>query len=513
MSDTAAGPGDASHSIYPSAALPAKPGSPIGRLPNELMVEIFLLCLPDCEDFRHSSRPSPTYQAQDAPLLLCSVCHSWRQLAITTCSLWSTIIYRASDRDSKLQLLRLWLSRSGLSPIVVHIEIPSSTYGNVFVQRLLPLTMSRDVKMLLPSIGRWRELVMQGDGDRLLPLISVFPSESLTALAALEVDCGSESDKISPLWSAIPRSAPLRSLKLSRCSAIPAALQTDPCLVTHIELRGVSVLSLDSYLQPLRVFPNLRDVNLYSGYGTRSAHVLRDPIHLPTVVSFQLKMSRKILEAFLTRTSAPALRNLCIEFGSSLDQGRRVFPVASFMDFLSGSSPPLRKLIIRGLYIKDPDFLKALKWMGSIVELRIEMSTYVSAGSKVGTWSHFILRALCVQEEGIIVLPSLQHITLVIKGAELTDLHVEMIRSRWDLPLLASRNVTRLREVEIGIPSTSTSTLEQDGGEPLRQLRLMEAEGLSLITRMTGKSFGDVLTLDTTSRRVNDHTRHQCYLA
>jgi hypothetical protein len=495
MSNTATGSGDASHD-HSVAVLSAKPSPSIERLPDELIIEIFMLCLPDYTNYWQSPRMLQAYQAQDAPLLLCRVCRSWRQLAITTCSLWSTIIYKGSDRDSQLHLLHLWLSRSGSVPIVVHIRLSNARRrvydvdGNITTQPLLPTTMSRVVELLMPSIGRWRELRMQGYVDNFLPLIDVFPKESLVALAVLEADCG--SDKISPLWSAIPRSAPLRFLKLTRCSAIPAALQTDPRLIAHVELRGGSSSTLDSYLQPLQMFPNLRHADLYPGLYHRLAHVQRNLIHVLTIVSFRLVMSRRMLEAFITRIYAPALQNLCIDSGSVSLLGI-TFPVASFMDFMSNSSPPLRQLIIRNFDITDPDFLRTLDLMESLVELRLEMSSHASsAGSNGGTWLHPLLRALCAREAGPIVLPSLQHITLLIQGAKLTDLHVEMIRSRRDSPLLASRNATHLRKVEIGIPSTSTSTLEQDGGEPLRQLRLMEAEGLSLIIRMTGEPFGDM---------------------
>jgi hypothetical protein len=495
MSDTAVGSGDVSHNYF-TAVTPLRLSSPIEQLPNELMVKIFLSCLPDYMEYWQSTRMLHVYRAQDAPLLLCGVCHSWRQLAITTRSLWSTIIYKGSNSDSQLHLLHLWLSRSGSWPIFVHIRFPFSlgfmrdTINRITQPCLLSTTISRVTELLIPSIGRWRELRMQGHARNLQLLINAFPNESLIALAALEV--GNWSNNITPLWSAIPRSAPLRSLKFNDCSTIPAALQTDPRLVTHLELVGRWSLSLDSDLQSLRMFPNLQHAKVQLSDLKNSTYAQRDMIHLPAIVSLRSVMTGRALETFITSISVPALQ--CIEFRNVFQLHEATFPVASFMNFMSNSSPSLRQLIIHNFDILGPDFLRALELMGSVVELRIKMNTYISAGSNGAMSPRSLLRALCVQEAGPIVLPALQHITLVFRGAKLTDLHVKMIKSRWELRHLASRNVARLREVEIGIQSTSTGTsgLEQDGGEPLRQLRLMEAEGLSLTISRTSKSLDGI---------------------
>jgi hypothetical protein len=367
--------------------------------------------------------------------------------------------------------------------------------GNLTNQIPQPSTMSCTVKLLMPSIGRWRELRVQGCAPNLLPFISAFPKESLTALTILHVDCSNNC--ISPLWTAISRSAPLRSLKFLKftCNlSIPAALQTDPRLITHIELRGGSPMTLDSSLQSLRMFPNLRHAKLYplhtypnprrvelylDGYHGL-AQVQPDIIHLPNLVSLQLVAMPVVLKVLMTRISAPVLQHLRIEFRGRPQYGT-AFPVDSFVDFMSNSSPPLRQLIIRSFDGMGPNFPRALDFMGSIEELSLELGTAKTVkNDNYGSCPDHFSNALCVREASPTVLPLLKHITLRFEGVELSNLHVKMIKSRWDVRPLASRNVTRLRKMNISIPGTSTLTLEQDGGEPLRQLRIMEAEGLSL---------------------------------
>ncbi|KIL67068.1 hypothetical protein M378DRAFT_53677, partial [Amanita muscaria Koide BX008] len=62
--------------------------NPIQRLCPEILTEIFTFCLPDVPknlwQLEHIS-------SRNAPLVLCSVCSSWRSLAISTPRLWQTL--------------------------------------------------------------------------------------------------------------------------------------------------------------------------------------------------------------------------------------------------------------------------------------------------------------------------------------------------------------------------------------------------------------------------------------
>ncbi|KAF8157341.1 hypothetical protein K438DRAFT_1479009, partial [Mycena galopus ATCC 62051] len=50
--------------------------SPVRRLPDEVMQEVFLATRP--------STRNPALSSDEAPLLLCRICRSWRVIAITT---------------------------------------------------------------------------------------------------------------------------------------------------------------------------------------------------------------------------------------------------------------------------------------------------------------------------------------------------------------------------------------------------------------------------------------------
>ena len=91
--------------------------SKIRLLPSELLSEIFIHCLPDM--------PSPS--ADEAPLLLCHITSSWRQLALHLPPLWRRLwIPRGCSRRAKSDELNLdslevpvsfWLERLGRCPM------------------------------------------------------------------------------------------------------------------------------------------------------------------------------------------------------------------------------------------------------------------------------------------------------------------------------------------------------------------------------------------------------------
>ncbi|KAJ7724944.1 hypothetical protein DFH07DRAFT_971060 [Mycena maculata] len=90
--------------------------SPIRRLPTDVIQEIFVACLP-------SDRNS-AIDEQDAPLLLCHICRSWRSLALSTPRLWASLHIALPSKDempSMNETVNGWLSRSGILPLSISV--------------------------------------------------------------------------------------------------------------------------------------------------------------------------------------------------------------------------------------------------------------------------------------------------------------------------------------------------------------------------------------------------------
>lgn len=110
---------------------------PVLTLPPEITAEIFVHFLPDY----------PELPPISAPLQLCAICQQWRQIALSTPSLWRAIrishgtagIEEEEEEDSelldkKLELLEAWLTRSGNYPLSLELTCNSARLLEAIVQ-------------------------------------------------------------------------------------------------------------------------------------------------------------------------------------------------------------------------------------------------------------------------------------------------------------------------------------------------------------------------------------------
>ncbi|KAJ7647973.1 hypothetical protein FB45DRAFT_211778 [Roridomyces roridus] len=98
--------------------------SPIRRLPNELMVEIFSLAARAAFHWWDISETREPVTSQ-APWVFTHVCQLWAELALGSRALWSRIFVDLDAIDEEAQgvvsILKLFLERSGILPLNVKI--------------------------------------------------------------------------------------------------------------------------------------------------------------------------------------------------------------------------------------------------------------------------------------------------------------------------------------------------------------------------------------------------------
>lgn len=159
--------------------------SPLRGFPPELLQQIFVECLPTTRNcVMHST---------EAPLLLTGICALWRNLALSTPELWSSLHIAMPSSlppssyadymddslsddpivDNSLAASRIitageWLSRAGVRPLDISVHDLSSD--------------SRVVDLLLPLCSRWRNISFS------MPVASLRPLADLTGddLPAIE---------------------------------------------------------------------------------------------------------------------------------------------------------------------------------------------------------------------------------------------------------------------------------------------------------------------------------------
>ncbi|KAF8650057.1 hypothetical protein AX16_005447, partial [Volvariella volvacea WC 439] len=154
--------------------------SPIRRLHDDMLREIFVRCLPiDSYAFMKTSQ---------APLLLCRICSHWREVALTIPRLWSSIyVPYISPIDStyiafipelqvRLDAISSWLSRSGGLPLSISCYINDSMiHGDENA------TASKDlIKLLTTFSHRWKHINLEVHPD-------VASSEPLRLLCASDL--------------------------------------------------------------------------------------------------------------------------------------------------------------------------------------------------------------------------------------------------------------------------------------------------------------------------------------
>ncbi|KAJ7080564.1 hypothetical protein C8R43DRAFT_829249, partial [Mycena crocata] len=118
---------------------------PVLTLPNEIVSEIFLQFLPAYPE-------CPSMSGHFSPTLLTHICRKWRQIAITTSSLWRAILYPEDvvPSTNRIQHMESWLERSRFCP--VSIIFKNNPY------RATREEHQADIQTLLPHRLRWEYL-------------------------------------------------------------------------------------------------------------------------------------------------------------------------------------------------------------------------------------------------------------------------------------------------------------------------------------------------------------------
>ncbi|KAF8172254.1 hypothetical protein K438DRAFT_1612125, partial [Mycena galopus ATCC 62051] len=143
--------------IGPSLDIPGD-GSDIARLPTELLSKIFMLAIG-----QHAPRePTPLTMS---PTTISHVGRRWRQVALATGNLWTTIVLTFPTSSEQITRTLVWLARSKTCPLDIFLDFrdpewdwEEDTHGFRWVDMEAVLT-----HILLPFAPRWRTLELLTD--------------------------------------------------------------------------------------------------------------------------------------------------------------------------------------------------------------------------------------------------------------------------------------------------------------------------------------------------------------
>ncbi|KAJ6518208.1 hypothetical protein C8R47DRAFT_8409 [Mycena vitilis] len=215
---------------------------PVLTLPNEVISEIFLQSLDPADPPFPPSNSTLTGSA--SPLYLGHICQRWRDIALSTPSLWTVISLTTSVRipHSRLRLLDIWLTRSRQCPLSVTIADNGwPTLARQFVDAIAP--HHRRLQVLRLKVGHEDLPKWQSE----LPLLRVLHIYPMHWSAYTQ-----PPDRVSPLFLSAPN---LNTVAIHSNHRAMFPLPWE-------QLTSVSILThgcLDNATHVLRKAPNLTD--------------------------------------------------------------------------------------------------------------------------------------------------------------------------------------------------------------------------------------------------------------
>lgn len=149
------------------------------RIPPEVLRTIFTLYCDQPESYvgvpdEDAVRPpiSHNLNSTDTPLILGSVCASWRQVALSTPILWATIVLE-SPHPHQIPLIRRWLGRAGRNPLTVIMSARGES--NLRTSEELDEVIS----VLVQYSYRWKKIAFWFDDYFPRPLLDIDVSSFL----------------------------------------------------------------------------------------------------------------------------------------------------------------------------------------------------------------------------------------------------------------------------------------------------------------------------------------------
>ena len=407
-----------------------KQSYPMQRLPSELINEIFSLTLPGI----------PSFKPAESPLLLTTVCSTWRELAISQSSLWDTIYLPSPNQgilsSGFIQLCHLWLKRSGNRSLSIDFHL-SSDYQPLDITEAHQVAVHKVVKLLVPYAHRIFKLL------RISPqfLLGDLQLKNMTILDDLFL-CDTANDrtgKIAVPFGSFQVPPTLRCLSLRQTFFDLRAFSSFN-QIAHLDLwqlQGDGSMSIGTCLQVLRSMPWLESCTMDIAQAQNNCKLSdlgKSFIHMPNLTFLFISWDwivdvGPILDVLYT----PILKRL----------GLRGPPPPSpqqwsnLLHFLLRCKPQLTQLSLKEIGYTDIQLLECLKLLPSITNLSISQCP-------VDTFFIKALAAnpkkLCAKKE--IVLPSLEYLSLEsCDNFEIKDL-ISMLQSRGKgspLPLKAVR--------------------------------------------------------------------------
>ena len=441
--------------------------SPVRGIPDEVLAEIFICCLPQ---FEREGKRSSSFRRLQAPLLLAQICSRWRAIALSTQKLWSFIHidYGPLTAESDVAQMSLWLERSGthLLSLVLRERIDPSNYTHE--DRALILDT------ILSSSRRWQDVeicALRETVDYLSPIRNALPALQSVALRMnntnFQQPCICDAFEIAPA---------LRTVDLG-VDVLPTTFKFPWIHLTDFASHD-TMFTPPECLEILRLCPRL----ISCWFGILYDHPIEPttpPLQHFHLINFRLPPESH-LGSFFDCLTLPALGAVCLDQAqTSVTQG---WPGPQFLNLLRRSSCTLHKFTWALDSVKIENILPCLEIMPDLKELQIfpdlghslpELLKSLTLGKPDGAE-----RQLC---------PKLQAIQLSVDHAFDAKVLSDFVKSRRNIDTVRD-GVVRFRCIRL-LPVP----MHWEPEMRLRDLKKFEDNGLDILVQDLGDELRPVV--------------------
>ncbi|KAJ7161464.1 hypothetical protein C8R43DRAFT_992960 [Mycena crocata] len=332
---------------------------PINRspspLPPEILSEIFYHCLPTNRDFLI---PDP----DEAPLILCRICHRWREVALMTPHLWSslcldldTLTESSLALAESITLYQAWISRAGRTPL------------SLCVQALGRIRVDESMRSLLKTVAtlsaQWRNIALDVEAKLAKRMLSQGMKYPL-----LEKFTISGNDGVLMLPASFRDAPRLREVEAHETYQTVWHMHLPWNRLAKFRSRCIGLFAC---LEILRDAAALLDGSFTISHVTPSAPPRVPPLtSLRSLTLSTLENSSVPFMSVLNYLKTPALQTLTLDV--PYDTSTRVSDMSTFLSFAARSSLQLQTLTLSFVPMTAEILIEWLKATPSLVKLTLE---------------------------------------------------------------------------------------------------------------------------------------------
>lgn len=371
--------------------------APERRLPLEILARIFI---------HYVEGKKYIYMCVSARAVLCAVCRTWRNIAISTPLLWTSfsLVIRPGDTRDIVEMSATWLPRAGSLPMFVEVR----NLGVMIPQALIDVLSLhsanwQDVDLTLWPIELMRLTDASSDSTWQLPLLRTLDLHALIS---------TERDVSISVFADAPQ---LRCIRLKNLGPLDVTLPW--AQITACQSRGRSV---HDALDLLAVCPRLLEWDLEIFHGDVST---RGIYCSPELCSLRIGV-QALTVIILDHLSLPSLRDLRVAWTGSVQASTLSLYLVPLITRSACSLQGLELLFAMDS-ISDSDLIDCLRAVPTVTDLTLHF------GRSTSNVTDNVLLHLTHGGARQCLLPNLLHVEFDLHRSPCTSVGLlSMARSR-----------------------------------------------------------------------------------